>query len=200
MQIRLSWPYQVVRLGCCKGALRYCVSLWVFQFHLVKLPSTNQTPTAPTSSLSGLRLALKMKHPNIQRLVIAASLSACKSSSWCNSHYNNTTCLHLQELRQRLIVEEYRKYRNNTGNVWFGINCHAGSHFCGWIGGWDEIYNMFAPLFKSNLHLHPWLVTSYESLSPSEPQSAPKATSLWLAITPVSRGRPASSFWVVRED
>lgn len=30
MQIRLFWPYQV-KLGCFRGALRYCVSLWVFQ-------------------------------------------------------------------------------------------------------------------------------------------------------------------------
>lgn len=121
------------------------------------------------------------EHPNSLGLLIAASLSACKSSSWCNSHC--TTCLHLQHL-----------LRGEAPTEWMfdlKTNCHAGSPLCGCIG-WDEIHNMFAPLFKSNLHLQPWRVTSYESLSLSEPQSVPKATSLSLAITPDEQGTPCT--------
>lgn len=122
------------------------------------------------------------EHPNSQGLVMAVSLSACESSSWCNARCNNTACLHLQQLRRLLTVETLTR----KCLVWI---LHAVALL---DGGRDEIYNMFAPLFKSNLHLHLhlWLVTSYESLSPSKAQSAPKAASLWLAITPDEQGTP----------
>lgn len=80
---------------------------------------------------------------------------------------------------------------SNRVNVWFENQLPCWFPLCGCIG-WDEIHNMFAPLFKSNLHLQPWRVTSYESLSLSEPQSVPKATSLSLAITPDEQGTPCT--------
>lgn len=149
------------------------------------LPSSKLPPTAPTSSRSQTGFENEThKHPNNQGHVIAASLSACKSSSWCNSHCNTTSCLHLQQLRRPLRAEALIQEM-------FALETTAmlvPTSVAGLDGGCDEIYNMFATLFKSNLHLHPWHVTSYESLSPSEPQSAPKAEPLWLAITPDEQG------------
>lgn len=148
----------------------------------LNLPSTNQIhPNGSYKQLIRTQIGFKNvthEHPNSQGLVVAASLSTCKSSSWCNSHCNNTPCLHLEQLRRLLIVEALIQET-------FGLEPTAmlvPSSVAVLDGGCDEIYNMFAPLFKSNLHLHPWLVTSYESLSLSEPQSAPKAAFLWLAI------------------
>lgn len=85
---------------------------WVIRLCTLKF-TVDQQKSLPLLTQAANRnsdLPLKMRHMNItaaRGLVTAASVSACKSSSWCNSCCNNTTSLHplLISDKQLLILQ-----------------------------------------------------------------------------------------------
>lgn len=167
MQIRLFWPYQVVRLVCCKGALTCCVSSWS------NLPSTNQTHRNGTyKQFIRTQISVETKtheHPKHPGACNSLELICMQKQQLMQFPFNNTTCLHLQQLGRLLIVEALTQEASGLEPTAMLVPTSVAAL----DGGCDEINSMFGALFKSNLHLHPWLVSGNESLSPSDPQSAP---------------------------